>query len=155
MRDLLPYLCPFADCDLKNRMWDVRLEWETHLNEQHPFPTAQGRETQRYAFTCKICLRTFMIDDHSREEEFRNPACQFRNSHYAEHMERIASSVVNDYGPRRPDLSWTRDPKKHFKRRRRRKRRAGSTSGHDSSFSGRDEEAISGWSSEGSTGSRG
>ena len=36
-----------------------------------------------------------------------------------------------------------------------RRDRAGRASGHDSSSSGRDEEAISGWSSEGSTGSEG
>ena len=158
MRDLLPYLCPFADCNLKNKMWDVRTEWETHLNEQHPIPNAQGGDTQRYAFTCKICLRTFQIDDHSREEEFSNPACHFRNSHYADHMERIASSVVEDYGPRSSALSRRRIPKRRSKLSKlhqRRGHRPGLASGRDSSSSGRDEEAMSGWSSEGSAASRG
>ena len=158
MRDLFPYLCPFADCKIKNKMWDVRSESETHLNEQHPIPTAQERETQRYAFTCKICLRTFQIDDHSREEEFSNPACLFRITNIADNMERIASSVVDDYGPYSSAPSRRRVPKRRSKlskTRRRRGHRPGMGSGHDSSSSGRDEEAMSGWSSEGSAGSRG
>ena len=155
MKDLFPYLCPFADCNLKDKMWGVRSEWETHLNKQHPIPNAQGGNTQRYVFTCNICSRTFLTDDLSRKEESSNPVIIFRNSHYADHMERIALSVEKDYGPRPPDLSQMRVPKKHSKRRRRRKYRAGFASGHDSSSSERDEEAMSGWSSEGSTGSRG
>ena len=170
MNDLFPYLCPFADCNLKDKMWGVRSEWEAHLNNQHAIPNAQVGNTQQYIFTCKICSRTFFIDDLSRKEESSNPILVFRNSHYADHMERIASSIVKDYGP--GDADHTKGtapsaerrafpptsikiPKKHSKRRRRRKYRAGSASGHDSSSSGRDEEAISGWSSEGSTGSRG
>ena len=145
-------------------MWGVRSEWEAHVNNQHPIPNAQGVNTQRYVFTCKICSRNFFIDDLSRKEEPSNPVLTFRNDHYADHMERIASSVAKDFGPGDADhpkrttpsamKSPVQIPKKYPKRRRRRKYRAGSASGHDSSSSGRDEEAISGWSSEGSTGSR-
>ncbi len=154
MHDLLPYLCPFADCNLKDRMWGVRSEWETHLNDQHPILDVQGRDMQRYAFTCKICPRTFHIDDHSRKNESSNSFCFFRNSHYADHMERIASSVLKDYGPDSSAPSQMQ-VKKRSKRRRLLKYRASFANGHDSSSSGRDEEAISGWSSEGSTGSQG
>ena len=173
-------------------MWGVRSEWESHLNKQHPVPNAQGGNTQRYTFTCNICSRNFHLDDLSRKEESQNPACIFRNSHYADHMERIASSVVKDYGPPPPGrmeripstvmkdygppspgrmvsipstvgeihppcssaLSRTQFPRKHPKRRRRRKSRVGIASGHDSSSSGHDEEAMSGWSSESSANSQ-
>lgn len=145
MLDILPYLCPFADCSLKDKMWGVRSEWETHLNKQHPIPDAQGGGTQRYAFTCKICSRTFHNDEHWQI---------FRNSHYADHMERIISSVVKDYGPD-SSAPRTQIPKKHSKQRRRLKYSPGLASDHDSSSSGRDEQAISGWSSEDSTGSEG
>ncbi len=148
MHDLLPYLCPFADCNLKDKMWGVRSEWETHLNKQHPIPNLQGGETQRYAFTCKICFKNFHSDVLSQRE-----LCIFRNSHYAEHMKRIASSAAKDYSPESSALSRTQTPKKHSKQRRRFKYSPGLASDHDSSSSGRDEEAISGWSSEGSTGS--
>ena len=171
MHDLLPYLCPFADCKLKYRMWEFRSEWEIHLNVQHSIPNAQGSNTQ--SFTCNICSRTFLSDDHSLRLEANKSFSVFRNSHYADHMERIASSVLKDYSPS-PDgrmarllstlekihppsssaLSRTQFPRKHPKRRRRRKSRVGIASGHDSSSSGHDEEAMSGWSSEGSTGSR-
>ena len=159
MRDLLPYLCPFADCNLKDRMWGVRSEWETHLNHQHPIPNAQGGDTKQYAFTCKICRRTFHSDDHGLEKDSNSPFFTFRNSHYGDHMERIASSVVNDHGPASSACKRKQSPKSHVKRRR--KNRTGSelASGHDSSPSARDtsssEEAMSGWSSEGSTGSQG
>ena len=172
MNDLFPYLCPFADCNLKDKLWGVRSEWETHLNKQHPIPNAQGGNTQRYAFTCNICSRSFHLDELSRKEESQDPVCIFRNSHYADHMERIASSVVKDYGPPLPGrmvrisstvgeihppyssaLSRTQFPRKHPKRRRRRKSRVGIASGHDSWSSGHDEEAMSGWSSESSAGS--
>ena len=143
-------------------MWGVCSEWEAHLNDQHPIPNAQGGDTQGYGFTCKICFRTY-------HGESSNRILFKRISHYADHMERIASSTVKDYGlgdadpapsavtnycPNSFALPRMQIPKKHSKRRRRRKYRAGSASGHDSSSSGRDEEAISGWSSEGSTGSR-
>ena len=155
MNDLFPYLCPFADCNLKDKMWGVRSEWETHLNNQHSIPNVQGGNKQRYVFTCNLCSRTFHIDDLSWKEECSNSFRIFRNCHYADHMERIAAAVVGDYGPASSAPSRMRIPKKHSKQRRRRKYRAGFASGHDSSSSGRDEEAISGWSSEGSTGSRG
>ena len=155
MNDLFPYLCPFADCNLKDKMWGDRSEWETHLNDQHPIPNAQGGDTQRYAFTCKICSRTFQSDEHCRREESNNPFCIGRNSHYADHMERIALSVVKDYGPGSSALSRTHIPKKHSKQRRRLKYSPDLASDHDSSSSGRTERAISGWSSEGSTGSEG
>lgn len=155
MNDLFPYLCPFADCNLKDKMWGVRAEWETHLNKQHPIPNAQEGNTQRYAFTCNICSRTFHLDDLSRKEESQNPVCIFRNSHYAKHMERIASSVVKDYGPSQSALSRTQIPKERPKQHRRRKRRSGSANGHRPSSSRDEEEAMSGWSSESSTGSRG
>lgn len=155
MRDLLPYLCPFADCNLKDKMWGVRSEWETHLNDQHPIPNAQGGDTKQYSFTCKICRGTFHSDDRSLGEESNDPFCTVRNSHYADHMERIASSVMKDYGPDSSASSRYQTPKSHVKRRRKHRYRSGLASGHDSSSSGRDEEAISGWSSESSTGSQG
>lgn len=136
MQDLLPYLCPLADCNLKNKMWGARSDWETHLNDQHSIPDVQS---ERYAFTCNICCRTYGESDKSGGT---TPA-----SHYAEHMERIASSVVKDYGP--GSFAWRkRTANKKPKRRRRHRYRSGSSSE-------RDEEAISGWSSESSTGSRG
>ena len=135
MQDLLPYLCPLADCSLKNKMWGARSDWETHVNNQHFIPNEQF---ERYAFTCNICCRKFRGTDSTI-----SPA-----SHYAEHMERIASSVVKDYGPDSSAWSRKRTSKIHPKRRRRHGHRSGSSSE-------RDEEAISGWSSEGSTGSQG
>ena len=98
MAHLLPYLCPFTDCNLQDKMWGVRLEWETHLNDQHPIPQAQVGGTGRYAFTCNICRRTFHSDNDSLREEANSLFCVFRNSHYADHMERIALSVEKDYG---------------------------------------------------------
>ena len=155
MHDLLPYLCPFADCNLKDKMWGVRSEWETHLNKQHPIPNAQGGNTQGYAYTCNICSgRTFHLDDLSRKDESQNPICGFRNSHYADHMEGIASSAMKDYGPGSSIQPRTPITKKHLKRRRRRKRCVGIVSDNDSSSSGHDEEAMSGWSSESSAGSQ-
>ena len=151
MHDFLPYLCPFADCNLKDKMWGDRSEWETHLNKQHPIPNPQPGETQRYAFTCKICCRTFYSGLHSQRESYM----LVRNSHYAEHMERIASSAAKDYSQDSSALSRTQIPKKHSKQRRRLKYSPGLASDHDSSSSGRDEQAISGWSSESSTGSQG
>ena len=139
-------------------MWGVRSEWETHLNDQHPIPNAQGGDTKRYAFTCTICRRTFRSDDRSLREESNRPFCILRNAHYADHMERIAWSVVKDYGPGSSASSGSsgkQTPKSHVKRRRRHRYRFGLASGHDSSSSGRDEEAIAGWSSEDSTGSQG
>ena len=155
-------------------MWGVRSEWETHLNDQHPIPNPQGGDTQRYVFTCKICSLTFQSDEHCRREESNNPFCIFRNSHYADHMERIAlsgvedyrlsyadhvkeidSSAAKDYSQGSSALSRTQIPKKHSKQRRRLKYSPGLASDHDSSSSGRTEQAISGWSSESSTGSQG
>ena len=112
MHDLLPYLCPFADCNLKDRMWGVRSEWEAHLNDQHPIPNGQGGDMQQCAFTCKICPRTFHSDEHIRREEPNGPLGILRNSHYADHMERIALSVLKDYGPDSSALSQMRIPKK-------------------------------------------
>ena len=136
-------------------MWGVRSEWESHLNDQHPILNAQGGDTKQYAFTCNICRRTFHSDDHSLREEGNNPFCTFRNSHYGDHMERIASSVLNDYGPDPSAISEKRTTKSHVKRRRRQRYRFGSPNGHDSSSSEHDEGAMSGWSSEGSTDSLG
>ena len=147
MQDLLPYLCPFADCNLKNKMWGIRSDWETHLNDQHSVPNAQVVDTERYAFTCNICCRTFKDSD--------NYCCSSPTSHYAAHMEKIALSVRTDYSPDASASSRKQTPKSYVKRRRRHKYRSGFASGHDSSSSGRDEEAISGWSSEGSAGSQG
>ena len=155
MPDLLPYLCPFADCDLKDKMWGVRSEWETHLNDQHPIPNAQGGDTNQCAYTCKICRRGFNSHGNKLRKESYDRFCFFRNSHYANHMERIASSVMPDYGPLSSTSPRRQNLKPDVKRRRRRNYRSGLHSGHDSSSSGHDEEAISGWSSEGSTGSQG
>ena len=137
-------------------MWGVRSEWETHLNDQHPIPNVQGGDTQHYAFPCKICLHTlFSSYDYDLSEESNKPLFIFRNSHYADHMERIALSALRDYSPGSSTPSRMQMPKKHSKRHRRLKYRPGLASDHSSSSSGRDEQAISGWSSEGSTGSEG
>ena len=135
-------------------MWGVRSEWNSHLYVQHPISNAHGGDTKRYAFTCEICRQTFRTDGSLREDSYKRFFI-FRNSHYADHMERIAWSVVKDYGPDSSAISGKRASKKHPKRRRRHKYVSGFTNVHDSSSSGRDEEAISGWSSEGSTGSPG
>ena len=135
-------------------MWGVRSEWETHLNE-HPIPNAEGGDIQRYTLTCKICSRTYGREEYVRREEPNNPFCNLRNSHYAEHMERIALAVGQNYGPGSSSQPQTRVPVKRFKRRRRLKKSADFGSGHgSSSSSGHDKEAMSGWSSEGSTGGR-
>ena len=151
MYHLFPFLCPFADCDLKDMMWPNDLEWEHHLNDRHPIPNPQADDAQRYTFTCKICLQTFFGERH-REIHI------IRTSHYAGHMERIASAVVIDYGPGTSASPRRRNSKKRFKPSKLRRRvgyRAGSASSHDSSSSGPDEEAMSGWSSEGSVDSQG
>ena len=144
MAHLLPYLCPFADCNLQNKMWGVRLEWETHLNDQHPIPHAQGGETERYAFTCNICPRTFHSDDHSLREESNNPFCVFRNSHYADHMERIALSIEKDYESGSPAKPRMLDAKRGFKPLFGHENPVRFAISLDSSTSEHDEEGLSG-----------
>ena len=133
-------------------MWGNRLEWEDHLNDQHPITSVLNGDSQRLFFVCRVCAQTF-VDDHGGGDEARNP-CTFRNSHYADHMERIALSVLTDCEPTTPVASTSAlqmpIPKNQSKRRRRRQNRTFHASGDDSSSPGYDEEAISGWSSESS-----
>ena len=141
MTDLLPYLCPMSDCEFKGKMWGDRIDWATHLRNHHPISTAEGDDSGDHVFSCRICLQRFHIDDQSQRTKSIMAFYDFRSSHYAEHMERIAFAVLADY---RPGESSSRGRQISRKRNKRHRRKV----------LGPEEEPMDGWSSDDSSGSR-
>ncbi|KAJ5668908.1 hypothetical protein N7462_009978 [Penicillium macrosclerotiorum] len=113
-KDLMPYVCPFLDCSIPNKLYDSRRQWFHHIQQFH-FSAASTN-----SYDCFICKEislpavTFQrhVGQHLEElslfllprtdtEEFENAASdneRHENFHNIETMS-AASSASLDHGP--------------------------------------------------------